>query len=333
MSNIVLSCEHVRRNLACHFAQTSKAVQCQVLMETVMQGYKHIAKICCYAFSLLANHSCSASCDAAFECDHDCKQICKNCTTRDEDDHISTANHDVCKTLCDKSYIICSHACSKTCHKQKSCRLCVKSCEVRCTHSRCSKKCHESYISCVENCSWSCSHRDACKLLYTVLCDLLSCSKRCSLILSYNHQCSDVCEEICSKIQHCQQYVDKLIKDIMIDYIMKFFYAEFELDEVSCLISSYNHILTLESMNNHMNMSNYYTMFSDFNIENSIVALKSISISFSILKLKNCSLYRKPFRNINRYSRIIRRAWIDEAIKKFIVWTNAQFVLLVSRMK
>lgn len=42
---------------------------------------------------------------------------------------------------------------------------------------------------------------------------------------------------------------------------------------------------------------------------------------------------RIPLRNINRYGRIVQRAWIDEATKKFIIWANAQFVSLTSRME
>jgi len=333
MSNIALPCGHVRKNLACHLAQTPEAVQCQVLVETIMPGCKHTVKVCCYELPLAATHPCNASCGAALECGHDCKQTCKNCNTRDEDGHVLTANHGVCKNSCGRQYTTCSHACLETCHGEKPCRLCVKPCEVRCSHSRCSKKCHEPCIPCVENCSWSCPHRGACKLPCAVPCDLLPCSKRCSLSLSCGHQCPSVCGEICPEVQHCQQCADKSVKDMMVDYIMGSSYAELDLDESPCLIPSCGHILTLESMDGHMDMSKYYTMSSDTNIENPIIALKSSSVPFSTSELKNCPLCRKPLRNINRYGRIVRRAWIDEATKKFIVWANAQFVPLASRME
>lgn len=119
----------------------------------------------------------------------------------------------------------------------------------------------------------------------------------------------------------------------MVDYIIGSSYAEIDLDESPCIIPSCGHILTLESMNGHVEISKYYTMSSDTNVENSIIALKSSSVPSSTSGLKNCPLCRKPLRNINRYGRIVRRAWIDEATKKFIVWANAQFVLLASRME
>ncbi len=333
MSNIALPCGHVRTKLACHLAQTPEAVQCQVLVGTVMPGCKHTVKVCCYELPLAANYPCDASCGAALECGHDCKQTCKNCNTRDEDGHILTANHSVCKNPCGRQYTTCSHACSETCHEGKPCRLCVEPCQVRCSHSRCSKKCHEPCIPCVENCSWSCPHRGACKLPCAVPCDLLPCSKRCSLTLSCGHQCPSVCGEICPEVHHCHQCADQSVKDMMVDYIMGSSYAELDLDESPCLIPSCGHILSLKNMDGHMDMSKYYTMSSDTNIENPIIGLRSSSVPFSTSELKNCPLCRKPLRNLNRYGRIVRRAWIDEATKKFIVWANAQFVPLASRME
>ena len=332
ISNVALPCGHIRKRLACHLAQTPEAVQCQELVETVMPGCQHTVKVCCYKIPLAANHPCKASCGAALECGHDCKKLCQDCNTRDKDGAILSADHGVCKNPCGRQYTTCSHACSETCHGEKPCRLCVEPCEVRCSHSRCSKKCHEPCIPCVENCSWSCPHRGACKLPCAVPCDLLPCSKRCSLTLSCGHQCPSVCGEICPEVQYCQQCARKSVKDMMVDYIMGSSYTELDLDESPCLVPSCGHILTLESMDGHMEMSKYYTMSSDIDIDNPIIALRSGSVPFSTSELKNCPLCRKPLRNINRYGRIVRRAWIDEATKKFIVWANAQFVPLASRM-
>ena len=333
ISNIVLPCGHVCRKSACHLAQTPEVIQCQELVEALMPGCKHTVKVRCYEVPLAANHPCNTSCGAALECGHECKRTCKDCNKRDKDGHILTANHGVCKKPCGRQYTTCSHACSEICHGEKPCRLCVEPCEVQCSHSRCSRKCHEPCIPCVENCSWSCSHRGACKLPCAVPCDLLPCSKRCSLRLSCGHQCPSVCGEKCPDVKHCQQCADKSVKEMMVDYIMGSSYAELALDESPCLIPSCGHILTLESMDGHMDMSKYYTISSDTNIENPIIGLKSSSVPFSISELKNCPQCRKPLRNINRYGRIVRRAWIDEATKKFIVWANAQFVLLSSRME
>lgn len=241
------------------------------------------------------------------------------CNTRADDGHILTADHGVCKNPCGRQYTTCSHACSEPCNGEKPCRPCMKPCEVRCSHSRCNKKCHEPCVPCVEDCSWSCPHRGACKLPCAVPCDLLPCSKRCSVILRCGHQCPSVCGEICPGVQHCQKCAIKSVKDMMVDYIMGSFYAGLDLDDSACIIPSCGHILTLESMDGHMDMSKYYAMSSETKVENPITALKTSSIPFSTSELKNCPICRNPLRNINRYGRIVRRVWIDEAIKKFIV--------------
>ena len=333
VSNVTLPCGHVRKKLACHLAQTPEAVQCQVLVETVVTGCNHTVKVCCYKLPLAADHQCSASCGAALACGHDCRRSCTDCNTRDEDGQISKVDHGVCKNPCGRQYTTCSHTCSQTCHGENPCRLCVEPCEVRCSHSLCSKQCHEPCIPCVENCSWSCPHRGACRLPCAVPCDLLPCSKRCSRRLDCGHQCPSVCGEICPEVQYCHQCAGKSVKEMMVDYIMGSSYAEVDLDESPCIIPSCGHILTLESMDGHMELSKYYTMSSDTDTDNPIIALKSTSVPFSTSELKNCPLCRKPLRNINRYGRIVRRAWIDEATKKFIVWANSTFIPLRSRMK
>ncbi|KAL8674153.1 MAG: hypothetical protein Q9168_001447 [Polycauliona sp. 1 TL-2023] len=133
--------------------------------------------------------------------------------------------------------------------------------------------------------------------------------------------------------RYCQKCGDKSVKDTMVDYIMGFTYAEIDLDETPCIVPSCGHILTLESMDGHMEIANYYTISDDNSVENSVVGLKSRSVPFSTSELKNCPMCRSPLRNINRYGRIVRRAWIDEATKKFIVWANAHFVPLASKME
>lgn len=105
----------------------------------------------------------------------------------------------------------------------------------------------------------------------------------------------------------------------MIDYIIKFIYIEIDLNENFCIISFYDHIFILKNMNNHMKIAKYYIIFNNIIDENSIIELKSKLISFSISKLKKYFIYYNFFHNINKYDRIIRRAWIDETIKKFII--------------
>ncbi|KAI4140187.1 MAG: hypothetical protein L6R39_005901 [Caloplaca ligustica] len=82
-------------------------------------------------------------------------------------------------------------------------------------------------------------------------------------------------------------------------------------------------------MDGHMGMSDFYVM----NGEGSIVDLKNSAEPFSASGLKSCPSCRGPLRNLNRYGRIVRRALIDEATKKFIVWANKGFIRLVTKMQ
>ena len=78
---------------------------------------------------------------------------------------------------------------------------------------------------------------------------------------------------------------------------------------------SCRHILTLKSIDRHISMLDFYIT----NSEGSIVDLKNSANLFFAFKIKSCLTCRGPLQNLNRYSRIVRRALIDEATKKFIV--------------
>jgi hypothetical protein len=76
-------------------------------------------------------------------------------------------------------------------------------------------------------------------------------------------------------------------------------------------------------------MSDFYTT----NGEGSIVDLKNSAKPFSASGMKSCPTCRGPLQSLNRYSRIVRRALIDKATKKFIVWANIEFIPLVTKMQ
>ncbi|KAI9784989.1 MAG: hypothetical protein M1839_001185 [Geoglossum umbratile] len=116
---------------------------------------------------------------------------------------------------------------------------------------------------------------------------------------------------------------------MVVDFILSSTFEEANLDEDPCIIPPCGHILTLESMDGHMSMSNFYTM----NTEGSIVGLRNSAEPFSASEMKSCPTCRGPLRGLNRYGRIVRRALIDEATKKFIVWANIGFIPLVTRMQ
>ena len=75
-------------------------------------------------------------------------------------------------------------------------------------------------------------------------------------------------------------------------------------------------------------MQKYYE--SDANgIINSI---KSTLEPFSMDEIKTCSFCRGSLRDLTRYGRIIRRAMIDETMKKFISWSSKHYVELAEKL-
>ena len=326
--NIPLPCGHIARQLRCHEAQISEEVRCQVQMEQVMEHCKHKIRVRCHELPLDLDYPCSATCGAALTCGHNCTHACKDCNTRIEG-MIVEKIHGVCNTQCGRPYTTCSHSCKAPCHGDMPCPLCTESCEVSCNHSKCSKLCHEPCAPCAEDCAWSCPHRGRCPLPCAVPCDLLPCSERCAKMLACGHRCPSICGEVCPGVTYCQICAHPTIKGMVVDFILSSTFEEIDLDENPCIMPSCGHILTLESMDGHMSMSDFYTT----NGEGSIVDLKNSAEPFSVSGMKSCPTCRGPLRSLNRYSRIVRRALIDEVTKKFIVWANMQFIPLVTKMQ
>jgi hypothetical protein len=326
--DIPLPCGHIARQLRCHEAQIPEEVRCQVQMEQVMEHCKHKIRVRCHELPLDVDYPCSATCGAALTCGHNCTHACKDCNTR-VDGMIAEKIHGVCNTPCGRPYTTCSHSCKAPCHGDMPCPLCTEPCEVSCNHSKCSKLCHEPCAPCAEDCSWSCPHRGRCPLPCAVPCDLLPCSERCAKMLACGHRCPSICGEVCPGVAYCQICAHPTTKGMVVDFILSSTFEEVDLDENPCIMPSCGHILTLESMDGHMSMSDFYTT----NGEGSIVDLKNSAEPFSASGMKSCPTCRGPLRNLNRYSRIVRRALIDEATKKFIVWANMEFIPLVTKMQ
>ena len=147
-------------------------------------------------------------------------------------------------------------------------------------------------------------------------------------MLSCGHRCPSVCGETCPDPRYCQMCAEPKIKEMIVDFILSSTFEEIDLDESPCIIPPCGHILTLETMDGHMSMSDFY----ESDELGAFVGLKATSEPFSASSSKNCPTCRGPLRSLNRYSRIVRRAMIDESMKKFIVWANSTLIPLVAQM-
>ena len=112
------------------------------------------------------------------------------------------------------------------------------------------------------------------------------------------------------------------------DYILQATYVDIELHEDPIIMPSCRHLITLSSMDGHVEIADYY----ELSPSSSVDALKPLPEAFSIKNIKKCPIYRGPLRDINRYNRIIRQGLIEEATKKFISWANQQYLPIEQRL-
>lgn len=329
--NVTFPCGHIPKELPCLQAQAPETARCQTFVEVTLPRCDHKAKVRYHQLPIIDAYRCRVVCDGVLPCGHNCKRRCCECVKIDGSE--LERDHGKCNASCDRPYTTCSHSCKNVCHGDEPCPLCNETCEAHCIHSQCKKKCCEPCVPCAEECSWHCLHRGKCRLPCAVPCGRLPCSKRCELLLECGHQCPSVCGEPCPTKKFCQQCGDASAREQEVDYILGETYGEVDLDENPCIIPSCGHILTMESMDGYFDMASYYEMSREPGKEGTIVALKSRSEPFSIKELKNCPMCRAPLRNVHRYGRIVRRALVDEATKKFIMWANAKFAPLTERLE
>ncbi|KAI9730359.1 MAG: hypothetical protein M1834_005869 [Cirrosporium novae-zelandiae] len=129
--------------------------------------------------------------------------------------------------------------------------------------------------------------------------------------------------------RYCQKCATEDIKDITVDFILMQPYRDIDLDESPCIVPQCGHILTVDSMDGQMDMAKHYT-FSEQGI---ITEIKKTYDLFSMEAMKVCATCRGSLRDLSRYGRIVRGAFLDEATKKFIVWANKEYIPLAKQLQ
>ncbi|PHH86139.1 hypothetical protein CDD83_10676 [Cordyceps sp. RAO-2017] len=107
-------------------------------------------------------------------------------------------------------------------------------------------------------------------------------------------------------------------------------YHEVNLDEEPCIFPVCGHFLTVASMDGQMDMSAHYDL--DENGLPTRISRVSEPFSMGESGVKSCASCRGSLRNVSRYGRIVRRALLDEATKKFITWSNAEYLTLAESL-
>ncbi|KJZ69945.1 hypothetical protein HIM_10668 [Hirsutella minnesotensis 3608] len=131
-----------------------------------------------------------------------------------------------------------------------------------------------------------------------------------------------ICGEPCPSPKYCQQCGSDDIKSTCVDFVEMKDYGEVDLNQVPCIFPDCGHFLTVSSMDGQMGMSEHYEIDPDGLPTDLKGRLEPFSLSED--GIKACPTCRGSLRNISRYGRVVRRAMLDEATKKFMTWSNTQ---------
>ncbi|CAI2182855.1 2804_t:CDS:10, partial [Funneliformis geosporum] len=343
MGDIILPvCGHILKNAKCWQNQKKEELKCFTSVPTVLPGCGHTKTIYCYESVdnvkcmvrvekklPSCEHSktvfCDQICGKTLNCNHECLDRCHGCQNlsktpgeyKIKDDincgivPIERTKHAKCKHICNKS-LFCGHMCAKNCHEGSACSPCSARCTISCDHSSCDKRCIEPCSVCAETCPWECEHQGRCRLNCGVPCFRLPCNEKCNKRLECGHMCAGVCGEICPTKDFCNTCAPESVKRQVSDEIMKTLFNEVDWDRNKMIVLSCGHVFTMETMDMHMGMEDYY----EGSIKWGWTSVKILPTSFA--NIKTCPDCRTPIKNIRRYGRIVNKCTLDAQNKKFL---------------
>ncbi|KAK0715360.1 hypothetical protein B0H67DRAFT_600984 [Lasiosphaeris hirsuta] len=161
-------------------------------------------------------------------------------------------------------------------------------------------------------------------------CDWVPCSRRCEKAMSCGHQCPSLCGEICPGPGYCQVCGPDDVKSTCVDFLEMKEYREIDLDKEPCVFPDCGHFLTVSSMDGQMNMVAHY----ELDASGLPAEVLGVSEPFSTGEegIRVCPSCRGSLRSISRYGRIVRRGMLDEGTKKFISWSNSEYLKLIQQL-
>lgn len=332
VEGVPLPCGHIPSSLLCRQLQNLPEIQCKALVQQTLSACGHRLQRQCWQKP--ADFKCKERCKTILSCGHQCESLCRQCTREQIQDGRTTviSVHAPCEKPCGRKYTNCSHSCITPCHGTEKCPPCHQQCEIRCDHSRCGKKCTDPCAPCAELCSWTCIHRTGrCEMPCAVPCDINPCSERCQIALGCGHQCPSICGERCPPKEFCQICGSEDIRGREVDLIMFEPYSDIDLDSNPIIVPTCGHFYTVETYDSHMGMKNCYILDDS----GAIIAPRLLDGNPNTensedppekLVVKNCPDCRAPLRDIHRYNRIVKSAFLDESTKRFCANAQARYL-------
>ncbi|CAG8617771.1 554_t:CDS:10, partial [Funneliformis mosseae] len=342
---ILPGCGHVLKNAQCWQNQDKDTIKCITMVEKQLIHCEHSKVVHC--FESIDNAICREKCGKLLECDHVCLMECYRCQklskleSKNESNEetnkitqeihgelnkITRTNHGNCKHICNR-LLFCEHICNTYCHEGKACPPCKNKCTVSCMHTSCDKECLEPCAVCAEKCLWKCEHQGKCELSCGAPCHRLPCNERCNKQLECGHVCAGVCGENCPSELFCVICAPINVRSQVPDLIMGATFSDIDWDEERMIVLSCGHVYTMETMDMHMEMREYY----EGSVEKGWKSIKFLS-SASLTDAKTCPACRIPIKNVKRYGRIINKCVLDTQNKKFLTKYDNQLRGITKQM-
>ncbi|GLA22038.1 hypothetical protein AnigIFM63326_000170 [Aspergillus niger] len=159
----------------------------------------------------------------------------------------------------------------------------------------------------------------------------IPCDLRCKKkITSCGHQCPGLCGERCPDSRLCRICGGPDILEQNVDLIELKPYKDINVDEDPLVFLSCGHFYTASSLDGIMGMSEHYEVEPS---TGRILGPKLNHRLFDSGRPKGCPQCRAPLRDIDRYNRIIKQAFLDEATKKFATHASIKFGHLVEEVE
>ncbi|KAG6087821.1 hypothetical protein E4U15_007340 [Claviceps sp. LM218 group G6] len=236
-------------------------------------------------------------------CEHRVSTVCSEDVTNEKYQCISRCG----------SHLACGHDCKDACC---SCNKRQDGEVLEANHGLCRQVCGRKHSTCRHSCTETCHGNgddDGDK-------DCPACSK----------PCPSICGETCPDATYCQECASDDIKATCVDFLELKTYGEIDLEQEPCIFPDCGHFLTVASMDGQMDMTSHYVV----DAEGHPVGINKVSEPFSMdgSGVPVCASCRGSLRHIARYGRIVRRAMLDEATKKFISWSKAKHIHFASSL-
>ncbi|KAJ6499128.1 hypothetical protein C8R45DRAFT_981206 [Mycena sanguinolenta] len=259
--DVELPCGHMVGSIECYRLDDLAEVFCTSRVIKNFPTCEHSAEMMCSANP--AEVKCTNSCGGIMSCcGRSCGSGCHMCQginnqTEGRINRIEHVAHPCQKIL------FCAHTCSKPCSRDHECaKECKEQCRQECAHSRCTSYCSSPCAPCMKECTWICPHQK-CPLPCGSVCARLPCDQPCPKSLHCGHRCPSICGEDCT-IQTCPICAPADVKEDVVDL---FLYRKLEdvdptagtLDELLITLPKCRHVFTVETLDGHCGMSDFYT--------------------------------------------------------------------------